>query len=136
MSKDQSYPKVSRSTVNRLRARGKLIVFLFVYSVASSVDERQGRYDYSTIHSIVNSVPVVHISFPTPDPEDPFPAVIPMIGFMGSFSDQNASVAEPLDLYLHGYVSSRLMKLGGTSPEEEEGLPVTVAVSLKKIISN
>lgn len=88
-----------------------------------------GKYDFETIHTIVNSVPVLHVSFPTPDESDPFPAVIPMLGFMGSFENQGASSSEPLDLYLHGYISSRLMRLGGTSPTREEGLPVTVAAT-------
>lgn len=49
---------------------------------------------------------------------------------MGSFSDPNASLATPLDLYLHGYISSRLMKLGSTSPAgDEEGLPLTIAAT-------
>lgn len=88
-----------------------------------------GKYDFNTIHSIVNSVTVVNVSFSTTDPEDPFPATLPMIGFMASFENPQASLDEPLDLYLHGYISSRLMRLGGTSPnEEEEGLPVTIAV--------
>jgi len=55
--------------------------------------------------------------------------MIPMIGFMGSFANQSAPLSERLDLYLHGYVSSRLMRLGGTSPMEEEGFPVTVAAT-------
>lgn len=76
-------------------------------------------------------MPVVHVSFPTPDPEDPFPAVLPMIGFAGLFENQDASPEEEaFDVYLHGYVASRLMKLGGTTPGEEEGFPVTIAVSL------
>ena len=54
-----------------------------------------------------------------------------MIGFVGLYENEEAShEEEPLDIYLHGYVSSRLMKLGGTSPvEEHEGFPVTIAVS-------
>jgi len=49
---------------------------------------------------------------------------------MGSFSDFNATISDPLDLYLHGYISSRLMKLGSTSPTgEEEGLPLTIAAT-------
>ncbi|TAQ84120.1 hypothetical protein B7494_g7556 [Chlorociboria aeruginascens] len=88
------------------------------------------HYDYQTIHQIINSVPVVHISFPTPDPKDPFPAMLPMIGFMGSYSNRNASLSEPLDLYLHGYISSRLMRLPTTnSTENDEGLPVTIGAT-------
>lgn len=48
---------------------------------------------------------------------------------MGSFTDQNASLTEPLDLYLHGYISSRLMRLGGISTTDEEGLPLTIAAT-------
>lgn len=53
-----------------------------------------------------------------------------MIGFAGLFENQDASPEEEaFDVYLHGYVASRLMKLGGTTPGEEEGFPVTIAVS-------
>lgn len=49
-----------------------------------------------------------------------------MLGFMGSFSNHTASLSEEgLDLYLHGYVSSRIMKLSST----EEGLPLTIAAT-------
>lgn len=104
------YPKLPRNTVNRY---GK----------------PRGKYDFQTIHSIVSSSPILHVSFPTPDEADPFPAMIPMLGFMGSFSNRDAPLSEPLDLYLHGYISSRLMRLSGTSPTEEEGLPVTIAAT-------
>lgn len=56
--------------------------------------------------------------------------MIPMLGFMASFKEPNAPLNEPLDLYLHGYISSRLMKLGSASPpEEHEGLPLTLAAT-------
>src|SRR6266536_1098321 len=87
-----------------------------------------GKYDYQTIHAIVNTTPVLHVSFSTPDASDPFPATLPMLGFMGSHSNPTASVSEPLDLYLHGYISSRLMRLS-TAPGEEEGLPLTIAAT-------
>ncbi|KAG9239112.1 hypothetical protein BJ875DRAFT_243266 [Amylocarpus encephaloides] len=105
-----AYPKVPRSTINRYKPRGK--------------------YDYASIHDIVNTMPIVHVSFPTLDPEDPFPAVLPMIGFMASFENQAAGLDEALDLYLHGYVSSRIMRLskdGGSGAEK--GLPLTVAAT-------
>jgi nitroimidazol reductase NimA-like FMN-containing flavoprotein (pyridoxamine 5'-phosphate oxidase superfamily) len=46
---------------------------------------------------------------------------------MGSFTHPSASLSSPLDIYLHGYVSSRIMNLsrGSSSP----GLPVCVAAS-------
>jgi nitroimidazol reductase NimA-like FMN-containing flavoprotein (pyridoxamine 5'-phosphate oxidase superfamily) len=39
------------------------------------------------------------------------------------------SLAEPLDLYLHGYISSRLMRLGSTAPDSEEGFPLTIGAT-------
>ena len=84
-----------------------------------------GNYDLGTIHSIVNETPVCHVSF-APDPADPFPAILPMIGVMGSFDFPSASLDEPMDCYLHGYVSSRIMNLARAS---EQGLPVCVAAT-------
>lgn len=73
-----------------------------------------------------------------------------MIGFMGSFSRPSADLGDVLDLYLHGYVSNRLMRLSRaarsgtsgsfdsaleTSPPSSEsaddpvGLPISVAAS-------
>lgn len=85
---------------------------------------------------------MVHVSFPaSPDPDsDPFPAILPMIGVMASFSSPDSpELDQPLDLYLHGYVSSRFMRLGskksnGDPMEDddddiESGLPVSVAAS-------
>ncbi|KAH7397757.1 hypothetical protein BKA64DRAFT_47181 [Cadophora sp. MPI-SDFR-AT-0126] len=110
-SDSPTYPKLPRNTVQRY---GK----------------PRGKYDCKTIHEIVNTTQVLHVSFPTPDHSDPFPAMIPMLGFMASFSSPDAHISEPLDLYLHGYISSRLMRLGKTSPtEDEEGLPLTVAAT-------
>ena len=84
-----------------------------------------GNYDLGTIHSIINETPVCHVSF-APDPADPFPAILPMIGVMGSFEYPSAGVDEPMDCYLHGYVSSRIMNLARAS---EEGLPLCVAAT-------
>lgn len=61
-----------------------------------------------------------------PDPEDPFPAILPMIGKMGSFSSPDAGLDRPLDCYLHGYVSSRIMNLARTSTER---VPVCIAAT-------
>lgn len=49
-----------------------------------------------------------------------------MIGQMGSFDRPSAELEDPLDCYLHGYVSSRVMKL---AREASEGLPVTIAAT-------
>ena len=49
---------------------------------------------------------------------------------MGSFSHPSADLSSPLDIYLHGYVSSRIMNLSRSSTgSEPPGLPVCVAAS-------
>ncbi|RDW81435.1 pyridoxamine 5'-phosphate oxidase family protein [Aspergillus mulundensis] len=106
MGKTLVYPKQVSNTVNRLKDRA--------------------TYDLGAIHSIINSSHVLHVSF-NPAPSDPFPAILPMIGQMGSFDYPSASIDEPLDCYLHGYVSSRIMNLARAS--EGEGLPICVAAS-------
>lgn len=85
----------------------------------------KGTYDLHTIHQIINSTPVLHVSF-TPSPEDPFPAILPMIGVMGSFEYPSADLNEPLDCYLHGYVSSRIMRLARGS---SKSIPVCIAAT-------
>lgn len=50
-----------------------------------------------------------------------------MIGQMGSFEYPSAGLDEPLDCYLHGYISARIMNLARNA--EGEGLPVCVAAS-------
>ncbi|KAM3065160.1 hypothetical protein ACMFMG_010357 [Clarireedia jacksonii] len=105
-----SYSKTPRNTVNRYKPRAK--------------------YDFETIHNIINTSPILHVSFATPDSSDPFPALLPMLGFMGSYSSPDAPLSESLDLYLHGYVSSRLMRMGKTATGEEEGMPMTISATL------
>ncbi|KAK4131010.1 hypothetical protein BT67DRAFT_452066 [Trichocladium antarcticum] len=88
--------------------------------------KEQGSYSLETIHQIVNSCPMLHVSFQPPD--SPFPAVLPMIGQMGSFARPSADLGEVLDLYLHGYVSSRIINLTRDDPSSP-GLPMTIAAS-------
>ncbi|RDW95211.1 hypothetical protein BP5796_00974 [Coleophoma crateriformis] len=103
------YPKGDRNTVNRYK--------------------HQAVYSLTTIHTIINTSPVLHVSF-QPSPSDPFPVILPMIGQMGSFSRPSASISDTLECYLHGYVSSRIMNL---AREEEAsstaGLPVCIAAA-------
>ena len=116
MEEIAAYPKHDRSTVRRLRDRAK--------------------YDCATVHAIFNQASIVHVSFlPTHPSTDPFPTILPMLGAMGSFENPTADpAAEPLDLYIHGHASSRLMKL--PTPESDlmgdhpEGLPVCVAATI------
>lgn len=112
MSEPVAYPKHIRSTVHRHRERS--------------------AYDFATIHSIVNTTSVLHISFLPSDPStDVFPTTLPMIGHMGSFSNSTADPAtEPLDLYLHGHSASRLMRLPDSPSAQPEGLPVCVSATV------
>ncbi|KAF2199260.1 hypothetical protein GQ43DRAFT_442626 [Delitschia confertaspora ATCC 74209] len=117
MSTPPKYPKTSLNTVKRIANRGK--------------------YDYSTIHSLLNSSPIIHVSFN--DPHSPFPITLPMIGCTGNFEDQDADPnTSAQDVYVHGYVSSRLMKLGSSSKssehgkgegEQEEGFPLSISTA-------
>lgn len=74
---------------------------------------------------MINSSPVLHVSF-APAPEDVFPAVLPMIGVMASFEYPSSGIDEPMDCYLHGYVSSRIMRLAKGS---EKGLAVCISAT-------
>jgi len=46
-----------------------------------------------------------------------------MIGTMGSYDHPSADLNDPMDCYLHGYVSSNIMK----AARSEKGLPITIA---------
>ncbi|KAL9611106.1 MAG: hypothetical protein Q9167_004239 [Letrouitia subvulpina] len=102
----------------------------------------------ATIHSIINTCKVLHVSFPPASSSSPFPALLPMIGAMGSFDHPSSDLNDPLDCYLHGYISSRLMNLARSSSSssssssaitsdssnqttetKEQGLPVTIAAT-------
>ncbi|PLB35649.1 pyridoxamine 5'-phosphate oxidase family protein [Aspergillus candidus] len=93
MGRTLTYPKLPFNTVNRHNDRA--------------------TYDLRTIHSIINTTQVLHVSFNTgsTNNDSPFPAILPMIGAMGSFEYPSADINEPMDCYLHGYVSSRVMNL-------------------------
>ncbi|KAL7794512.1 hypothetical protein V8C37DRAFT_375833 [Trichoderma ceciliae] len=108
------YPKTADNTVRRHNERA--------------------IYALETIHGLVNSSQLLHVSFNTPD--SPFPAILPMIGQTGSFDRPSAEIGDPQDLYLHGYVTSRMMNVArasekdrGDKKEGEEGLPVCISAS-------
>ncbi|KAL3423021.1 flavin-nucleotide-binding protein [Phlyctema vagabunda] len=113
-----TYPKGDRNTVNRYK--------------------HQATYSLRTIHSIINTSAVLHVSF-QPSPTDPFPVILPLIGQMGSYARPSADEGEVLECYLHGYVSSRIMNLCRTQPaatdeamavaSSPDGLPVCIAAA-------
>ncbi|KAK8038704.1 flavin-nucleotide-binding protein [Apiospora rasikravindrae] len=123
------YPKQPFSTVRRYDSRA--------------------NYELEQIHQIINTSLLVNVSFVVPD--TPFPQTLPMIGQMGSFDRPSADTGDVLDLYLHGYVSSRIMNLSRKKDDEQKktadneaapaaaaakysqpepvGLPITIAAS-------
>ncbi|KAF2838151.1 FMN-binding split barrel [Patellaria atrata CBS 101060] len=107
----EAYPPHSRTTVKRLPNRGV--------------------YDYNTIHSILDSIPILHVSFnpPTSSPDEPqFPVVLPMLGSIGNFANKSQTLnTGPQCIYLHGSSAARMMRLGSSS--ESQGFPVTVAAT-------
>lgn len=69
----------------------------------------------------------------------PSPALLPMIGIMAKYprSDDYDPKSPAADLYLHGYISSRLMRLAAkcadasaNDPNAPEGLPLTVSATI------
>lgn len=102
-----------------------------------------GIYDYKTVHDLIDRTPLLHVAFsPTPsgvekgDGEPWYPVVLPMLGCTGDFHNDNhvqGSVSEgPRAIYLHGYISSRLMRLTSTHDADvsDVGMPVCVAATL------
>lgn len=100
----------------------------------NSVKRHNERGDYSliTIHTIVNSSRILHVSFT--DASSPFPTTLPMIGHMGSFARPSSSEADVLDLYLHGYVSMRMANMARSRTDGDNGpgpagLPICVSAA-------
>jgi uncharacterized protein len=104
-------------------------------------------YDLSTIHSIINSASVLHITLPPPA-DNPFPICLPMVGVAASYENPSAGLGDVLDVYVHGYVSARMMNMARKGEEgvngdgngeagangeqangEGKGLPVTVSAT-------
>ncbi|KAM7218212.1 hypothetical protein V8F06_006390 [Rhypophila decipiens] len=101
-----TYEKTALNTGNRLRNRV--------------------HYDKDLIHGIIDETPILHVAFNPADPStEPFPAVLPMLGCIGSFPG-GGQTEEEATIYLHGYVSARLMKY----PSSEDGSPVTISASI------
>ncbi|KIM37535.1 hypothetical protein M413DRAFT_448354 [Hebeloma cylindrosporum] len=111
MSEREIYEATPRSTVNRLKQRAV--------------------YDHETVHAIIDSAPVLHVSFnPTWYDDDPFPTILPMLGCTGSYTPADASETSPPAVYLHGHSASRLMKLPSNPLDDSlPGVPVCVAAT-------
>lgn len=86
---------------------------------------RLGVYALRKIHELINSTHLLHVSMNIPNSH--FPVTLPMIGQMGSFDRPSADLGDPLDLYVHGYVTGRMFNNGRAAGSE--GVPVCVSAS-------
>ncbi|KAK5108466.1 hypothetical protein LTR62_008284 [Meristemomyces frigidus] len=86
-------------------------------SATYPVDERskgvrlakRTTYDTDLVHTIINSCPILHVSFnaPNKDTNEPqFPTILPMLGAVGEFGND-----EEAHLYLHGSSAARLFRI-------------------------
>ncbi|KAI1429806.1 hypothetical protein F5Y12DRAFT_709808 [Xylaria sp. FL1777] len=103
------------------------------YSKVNRYDVR-ATYALKTIHELINTSPILQVSFTIPD--SPFPMMLPMIGQMGSFVRPSSDIGDVLELYLHGYVSSRIINMsrksssnGDDGEASPSGLPITIGAS-------
>lgn len=86
----------------------------------------------ATVHGIINSTPVAHVSF-VPDPANPLPVVLPMVARAGTFPGGDGEPA----VYVHGYVSARMfrpqtgrpVKKAALDDDDDEGFPVCIAAT-------
>jgi len=83
---------------------------------------------------IVDSAPVLHVSFiPGALDDDPFPAILPLIGNVPVHSPlpPNSEETSPMAIYLHGHISSWLIKLPKSSNENNDlpGTPIWIAAT-------
>lgn len=124
----QAYPKTAQGAINRHRERGEHCP-MPLDNVMADLEPHPGHYDLDTVHSIINSTPVAHVSF-VPDPTDPRPVVLPMIARVATFPSGDGEPA----VYVHGYVSARMFRssTGRAEPatrDHDQGFPVCIAAT-------
>lgn len=120
------YPKTSLNTVRVYKQRGKEVP-IWLHR-AQRLILPVGHYDYRTVHSILSSTFVSHVSFIVEDEDgEPMPMNLPLTAVLGHYDPndplpeddgdeaqyirQQESMGEgPADLYLHGNAASMLCK--------------------------
>ncbi|KZF20956.1 hypothetical protein L228DRAFT_284860 [Xylona heveae TC161] len=100
----------------------------------SSINEvkryrNRGKYGYDDVYPIIDSAPVLHISFHAlaSDATESYPVILPMFGCTGSYGEKAGTERS---IYLHGYVSSRFFKKSSNSLDDSDGLKICVAATL------
>ncbi|GBF65666.1 hypothetical protein TMEN_8384 [Trichophyton mentagrophytes] len=105
---------------------GKALVYPKGISNTANRYAKRVTYDLGPIHSIINAATHLDVAF-VPGGDDPFPTIIPMIGQMGSYEFPSNGIDEPLDCYIHGYVSSRMMNMARATGDK--GLPLCISAT-------
>ncbi|KAK8076153.1 hypothetical protein PG994_003425 [Apiospora phragmitis] len=131
-----AYAKTLQNSVNRYRhlsishpatsSCGRHIVI--------AADVTVGNYDAPTIHSIVNSAPIAHVAFISPDTQTP--VVLPMMARIGHYDGDN-DTEESVACYLHGSATARLFRRPQQPSSGQEGqeggggggIPVCIAAT-------
>lgn len=84
-------------------------------------------YDKDTVRNIVETAPILHVSFNAPHSESAepqFPTILPMLGAMSS----KTTTDDEDVIYLHGSSAARLFRLG--AGQQEPGIPVCIAATI------
>ncbi|KAF4465934.1 5-nitroimidazole antibiotic resistance [Fusarium albosuccineum] len=140
-SQGPAYSKTQLNTVNRYRGRGMFVLYPshsprygdFVLTLSS-----QGQYEYEQVYPIIDEAPILHVGFhSSPDQEGfEFPVILPMLGCTGIFHQQQDDDGRRF-IYLHGYVSARIMRLsragdqvGSETATEASGIPVCISATI------
>lgn len=121
-----AYPKTALNTVRVYKQRGKQMKT--AVAQAQELTLYKGHYDYRTVHSILASTFVSHVSFIIKDEEgEPMPMNLPLTAVLGRYDPNNPLPEDdgdeeqymhqqesmtdgPADLYLHGNAASLLCK--------------------------
>lgn len=139
-SSSSEYPKTAVNKLGRLPKRGLLPPFPLPPSKILT-NQPTGHYDYTTIHTLLDQSPILHVSFT--DPAQPFPVVLPMLGCTGTYACPDSPRSSPQDIYIHGYMSGRLFRqsapssvTAATTDDDDDnkspppGLAITIAATL------
>lgn len=94
-----------------------------------------GQYEYEKVHPIIDQTPILHVAFQSSPDKDNFgfPVILPMLGCTGNFNE-NENNDGRRSIYIHGYVSSRIMRLskqsiGSDGEVESLGIPVCISAT-------
>ena len=98
------YTPDERSTGVRLNKRSRYIANR---KLSHNNNAHEAKYEEDLVHGIINSAPILHVSFNAPVKDGPpFPTILPMLGAIGQFGED-----EEAHVYLHGSSVARLFTL-------------------------